>query len=156
MSDRESRDQIAPGEAAYLLELTEIAVQADDLAGLAQGALPRLVPVLGATAAILCLEEPNPPFHSLFQAGIQADTLPLIKRICTEQFQCMPSRDEAIPDNRSPVPPGSCLSGLVLSEASHEKTGVLGPGAAWAGKAAPADSHGEDHRLAGLCHSPIS
>ncbi len=97
MSDRESRDQIAAGEAAHLLELTEIATQADDLAGLAQRALPLLVHAVGATGAILCLEEPNPPFHSLFQVGIQADTLPLIKKICTEQFQQIPTRDDALP-----------------------------------------------------------
>ncbi len=97
MSDRESQDQLAPGEAAHLLELTEIAVQAEDLAGLAQRALPLLVRMVGATAAIFCLEEPNPPFHSLFQAGIQADTLALIKTICTEQFQQNPTRDEALP-----------------------------------------------------------
>jgi PAS domain S-box-containing protein len=97
MSDRESRDQIAAGEAAPLLELTEIAFQAEDLEGLAQRALPLLMRVVGATAAILCLEEPKPPFHSLFQEGIQADSLPLIKKICTEQFPQIPSQDEALP-----------------------------------------------------------
>ena len=88
---------ISGEEALHLLELTEIAVQAEDLEGLAQRALPLLVRVLGATAAILCLEEPKPPFHSLFQVGIQADTLPLIKRICTEQFQQMPIQDDSPP-----------------------------------------------------------
>jgi PAS domain S-box-containing protein len=97
MSDRESRDQIAAGEAAHLLELTEIAVHAEDLEGLAQRALPLLMRVLGATAAILCLEEPKPPFHSLFQEGIQSNTLPLIKRICTEQFQQIPIQDDSLP-----------------------------------------------------------
>ena len=97
MSDREPRDQITAGEAAHLLELTEIATQADDLAGLAQRTLPLLVRVVGATAAILCLEAPNPPFHSLFQEGIQSNTLPLIKRICTEQFQQIPIQDDSLP-----------------------------------------------------------
>ena len=53
--------------------------------------------MVGATGAILCLEEPNPPFHSLFHEGIQADTLPLIKRICTEQFQQIPLQDDSRP-----------------------------------------------------------
>jgi PAS domain S-box-containing protein len=97
MSDRKSRDQIASEEAAHLVELTEIAVQAEDLAGLAQRALPLLVRVAGATAAILCLEEPNPPFHALFHEGVQADTLPLIKRICAEQFQQIPVLEKALP-----------------------------------------------------------
>ncbi len=97
MSDPESRDQIAAGEALALVELTEIAFQAEDLEGLARRALPLLMRVAGATAAILCLEEPKPPFHSLFQEGIQADSLPLIKTICAEQFQQIPSRDEALP-----------------------------------------------------------
>ncbi len=94
MSDRESRDHIAAEEVAHLLELTEIAVQAEDLEGLAQRVLPVLMRVMGATGAILCLEEPRPPFHSLFPEGIQADTLPLIKRICIEQFQQIPLQED--------------------------------------------------------------
>ena len=97
MSDRESRDHLAAEEAAHLLELTEIAVQAEDLEGLAQRVLPVLMRVMGATGAILCLEEPKPPFHSLFHEGIQSDTLPLIKRICTEQFQQIPIQDDSLP-----------------------------------------------------------
>jgi PAS domain S-box-containing protein len=98
MYERESRDRISPEEAAQLLELTETAVQAEDLEGLAQRLLPGLMRVMGANAAILCLEEPKPPFHSLFQEGIQSNTLPLIKRICTEQFQQIP-----IPDDSRPI-----------------------------------------------------
>ncbi|MDP2045052.1 MAG: hypothetical protein Q8L00_02445, partial [Deltaproteobacteria bacterium] len=67
MSDRESQDDLGAEEVAYLLELTEIALQAEDLEGLAQRVLPVLTRVTGDTGAILCLEEPRPPFHSLFQ-----------------------------------------------------------------------------------------
>ena len=88
MFDRESRDHISAEEEAHrLLELTEIAIHAEDLEGLAQRVLPLLKRVVGATGAILCLEEPTPPFHSLFQEGIKSNTLPLIKRICTDEFQ---------------------------------------------------------------------
>ena len=97
MSDRESRDHISAEAAAHLLELTEIAVQAENLEGLAQRVLPLLLRVVGVTGALLCLEEPKPPFHSLFHEGIQSDTLPVIKRICTEQFEQIPSRDDSPP-----------------------------------------------------------
>ena len=97
MSDRESQDHIAAEEVAHLLELTEIAVQAKDLAGLAQRVLPVLTRVMGATGAILCLEEPRPPFHSLFPEGIQTDTLALIKKICIEHFQQIPIQEESLP-----------------------------------------------------------
>ena len=97
MSDRESRDHIAAEEVAHLLELTEIAIQAEDLEGLAQRVLPVLMRVLGATGAILCLEEPRPPFHSLLPGGIQADTLPLIKKICIEQFQQVSIQEDSLP-----------------------------------------------------------
>ena len=97
MSDRESRDHISAEEAALLLELTERAGQAEDLEGLAQRVLPLLLRLTGATGAILCLEEPKPPFHSLFQEGIQSNTLPFIKRICTEQFQQIPIRNDSPP-----------------------------------------------------------
>ena len=97
MSDREPRDHIAAEEVAHLVELTEIAVQAEDLEGLAQKVLPVLMRVMGATGAILCLEEPRPPFHSLFPEGIQTDTLSLIKRICIEQFQQIPIQEDSLP-----------------------------------------------------------
>ena len=97
MSDREPRDHLSAEETAHLLELAELAVQAEDLEGLAQRALPGLMRVMGATGAILCLEEPRPPFHSLFPEGIQANTLPLIKSICTEQFQQIPPQDDSLP-----------------------------------------------------------
>jgi PAS domain S-box-containing protein len=97
MSDRESRDHLAAEEVAHLLELTEMAVQAEDLEGLAQRVLPVLMRVMGATGAILCLEEPRPPFHSLLPEGIQANTLPLIKKICIEQFQQIPIQDDSLP-----------------------------------------------------------
>jgi PAS domain S-box-containing protein len=97
MSDPESRVRIAAEEAAHLLELAECAVHAEDLEGLARGALPILMRVMGAPGVILCLEEPRPPFHSLFHQGIQAGTLPLIKRICTEHFQQIPLREDAPP-----------------------------------------------------------
>src|SRR5208337_4177016 len=97
MSDRESRDHISVEEEAHLLELTEIAVHAENLEGLAQGVLPLLMRVVGATGAMLFLEEPKPPFHCLFQEGIQSNSLPLIKRICTEEFQQNPIQDDSPP-----------------------------------------------------------
>ena len=56
-----------------------------------------LTRVTGASGAIICLEEPRPPFHSLFQKGIQTDSLSLIKRICIEQFQQIPTREDSLP-----------------------------------------------------------
>src|SRR5208337_2626137 len=97
MSDRESRNHLSVEEEAHLLELTEIAVHAENLEGLAQGVLPLLMRVVGATGAILFLEEPKPPFHSLFQEGIQSNSLPLIKRICTEEFQQNPIQNDSPP-----------------------------------------------------------
>ena len=126
MSDRESRDQITAGEAAHLLELTEIAIQAEDLAGLAQRALPLLVRVVGATAAILCLEAPNPPFHSLFQEGIHADTLPLIKRICIEQFHQIPIQDDALPIIVPLSPQEAAYLALFSLERHTKKLGFFG------------------------------
>ena len=97
MSDRESRNHLSVEEEAHLLELTEIAVHAENLEGLAQGVLPLLMRVVGATGAMLFLEEPKPPFHCLFQEGIQSNSLPLIKRICTEEFQQNPIQDDSPP-----------------------------------------------------------
>ncbi len=126
MSDRESRDQVTAGEAAYILELTEIAVQAEDLAGLAQRALPLLVRELGATGALLCLEELTPPSHFLFHAGIQTDTLPLIKGMCIEQFQHIPIQDEALP-RIVPLSPqeAACLA-LFPLKCNTKKLGFFG------------------------------
>ena len=125
MSDRESRDHLAAEEVAHLLELTEIAVQAEDLEGLAQRVLPVLMRVMGATGAILCLEEPRPPFHSLFPEGIQANTLPLIKKICIEQFQQIPHPGGFPSHNRPFSPPRSYPSGPVFSGAPNEAAGVF-------------------------------
>jgi PAS domain S-box-containing protein len=97
MSDREAQDHIAAEEVAHLLELTEIALQAEDLEGLAQRILPGLMRVMATTGAILCLEEPKPSFHYLFPEGIEANTLPLIKKICTEQFQQIAVPEDALP-----------------------------------------------------------
>ena len=97
MSDRGSRDHLATEEVGHLFELTENAVQAEDLEGLARRVLPVLTRVTGAAGAILCLEEPRPPFHCLFSEGIEADALPLIKRICTERFQHIPVQEESQP-----------------------------------------------------------
>ena len=126
MSDRESRDQVTAGEAAYILELTEIAVQAEDLAGLAQRALPLLVRELGATGAILCLEEPNPPSHFLFHAGIQTDTLPLIKSMCIEQFQQIPIQDEALPRIVPLSPQEAAYLALFPLKCNTKKLGFFG------------------------------
>ncbi|MBM4301603.1 MAG: PAS domain S-box protein [Deltaproteobacteria bacterium] len=126
MSDRESRDHSAAEEAAPLLELTELAVQAEDLEGLARRALPGLMRVMGATAVILSLEEPKPPFHSLFQEGIQAGTLPLIKRICTEQFQQVPIQDDALPIIVSLSPKESAHLFLFSLRRQTKNLGFLG------------------------------
>jgi PAS domain S-box-containing protein len=97
MSVQDSPVRLSPEETAHLFELIEIAVQAEDLEGLARAVLPALTRVTGAPGAVLCLEEPRPPFHSLFHAGIQAGVLPVIKKICPEQFQHIPSYDDAPP-----------------------------------------------------------
>jgi len=97
MPEGESQDHMAPEEGAHLLELTEVAIQAEDLEGLAQRVLPVLMRVMGTTGAILCLEEPRPPFHTLFATGMPTDTLSLIKRICIEHFQQIPIRQDARP-----------------------------------------------------------
>ena len=76
MSGRASRVHSAAEEAAHLLELTERAAQAENLEGLAQRVLPILMRVMGATGAILCLEEPKPPFHSLFHEGFNPTPCP--------------------------------------------------------------------------------
>jgi hypothetical protein len=52
MSDRESRHHLAAEEVAHLLELTEIAVQAEDLEGLAQRVLPVLTRVRAAVSSL--------------------------------------------------------------------------------------------------------
>ena len=126
MSDRESRDHISAEEAAHLLELTEIAVQAEDLEGLAQRALPGLMRVVGTTGALLCLEEPRPPFHSLFQEGIQSNTLPVIKRICTEQFQQVPIQDDSLPIIVSLSPQEATHLFLFSLRRKTKKLGFLG------------------------------
>ena len=53
--------------------------------------------VTEATGAILCLEEPRPPFHSLFPEGIQGGTLPVIRKICIEQFQQILPQEDSRP-----------------------------------------------------------
>jgi PAS domain S-box-containing protein len=126
MSDRESRDQIAPEEAAHLLELTEIALLAQDLEGLAQKALPLLMRVAAATGAILCLEEPRPPFHAFFHEGIQSHSLPLIKRICTEQFQQIPIQNEALPIIVSLSPQEGASLALFALGRNEKKLGFFG------------------------------
>ena len=113
MSDRESRDHLAAEEVAPLLELTEIVVQAEDLEGLAQRVLPVLMRVMGATGALLCLEEPRLPFHSLLSEGIPSETLPLIKKICTEQSQPIPIQEDSRPII-VPLSPQEAVTHLVL------------------------------------------
>ena len=126
MSDRESREHISAEEAAHLLELTEKAVQAEDLEGLAQRTLPGLMRVVGTTGALLCLEEPRPPFHSLFQEGIQSNTLPVIKRICTEQFQQVPNQDDSLPIIVSLSPQEATRLFLFSLRRKTKKLGFLG------------------------------
>ena len=156
MSDRESRVHITAEEAAHLLELTESAAQAENLDGLAQRVLPILVRVMGATGAILCLEEPKPPFHSLFHAGIPSDTLPALKGICTERFQHLPIRDDS-PPLSVPLSPQAAAQLILFSlGARHETAGVFRPSAAGAGQAAPANAHAQDYRPAHLFHRPFS
>ena len=109
-----------------LLELAEIAMAAADLEGLAQRALPRLMRMVGATGAILCLEEPKPPFHSLFHEGIHADTLPLIRRICTEQFQQIPRQDDSRPEIVPLFPPEAAQLVLFSLNRNQKKLGFFG------------------------------
>jgi PAS domain S-box-containing protein len=126
MPDRESREQIAAQEVADLLELTESAVPAADLEGLARGVLPILRRVLKAPGVILCLEEPKPPFHSLFHLGIQAASLPLIKRICRDHFQQGPLPDEAPPLSVSLAPQEAAHLSLFALGGAARQLGFLG------------------------------
>jgi PAS domain S-box-containing protein len=126
MSDRESRDHISAEEAVRLLELTESAGQAEDLEGLAQRVLPLLLRVTGATGAILCLDEPKPPFHSLFQEGIQSNTLLLIKRICTEHFQQIPIQNDSPPIIVPLSPQGAAYLVLFSLGRKKKNLGFLG------------------------------
>jgi GAF domain-containing protein len=126
MSDHESRDHISAEEAAHLLELTESAGQAEDLEGLAQRVLPLLLRVTGATGAILCLDEPKPPFHSLFQEGIQSNTLLLIKRICTEHFQQIPIQNDSPPIIVPLSPQGAAYLVLFSLGRKKKNLGFLG------------------------------
>jgi PAS domain S-box-containing protein len=126
MSDRESRVHFSPEEASHLLELTERAMQAEDLEGLARRVLPLVIRLTGATAALLCLEEPRPPFHSFFQEGIQANTLPLIKGMCTEQCQQMQTQDDAPPISLPLSPPAAAHLILFSLGSRTKKRGFLG------------------------------
>jgi PAS domain S-box-containing protein len=126
MPDRESGDHLSPEETAHLLELAETAAEAEDLEGLAQRVLPLLRRVLGTTGAILCLEEPKPPFHSLFQAGIHPVALPVIKRICIEQFQQIPLRADSPPLVLALSPQGPARLALFSLERQRKKLGFLG------------------------------
>ena len=128
MSDRESRDHISAGEEAHLLELTEMAVHAEDLEGLAQKVLPLLIRVVGANGAILCIEEPKPPFHCFFHEGILSDTLPLIRRICTEEFQQNQIQNDSPPIiiPLSPSPRETAHLVLFSLKRKTKKLGFLG------------------------------
>jgi len=126
MSGRASRVHIAAEEAAHLLELTESAAEAEDLEGLAQRVLPVLVRVMGATGAILCLEEPKPPFHSFFHEGIPSDSLPAIKGMCTERFQHLPVRDDSPPFSVPLSPQAAAQLTLFSLGRARKRLGFLG------------------------------
>ena len=127
MSDRESRDHLAAEEVAHLLELTEIAVQAEDLEKLAQRVLSVLMRVTGATGAILCLEEPRPPFHSLFPEGIKTKTLPLDQENLppSSSSKFRPTAVMPLPIIVPLSPRKSIPSGPVLSGSPNEAAGVF-------------------------------
>jgi PAS domain S-box-containing protein len=126
MTDREFQVHISAEEASHLLELTEIGIHSEDLEGLAQRVLPILIRVMGASAAILYVKDPKLPFHSLFQEGIQSNTLPLIKRICTEQFQKIPITDDSPPIILPLAPQEAAHLVLFFLGSKTKKLGFLG------------------------------
>jgi PAS domain S-box-containing protein len=126
MPDQELRVHISGEEALHLLELTEIAVNSKDLAGLAQEVLPILVRVLGVAAAILYLEEPRPSTQCFSQAGVQGLTVQTFERICVKQFHLMPVQADFQPLILSLSPQEAAHIALFLLHSKGKRLGLLG------------------------------
>ncbi len=126
MPDQELRGHISGEEALHLLEITEIAVNSKDLAGLAQEVLPILVRVMGVTAAILYFEEHRPSTHSFFQVGVQGITVQTIERICVEQFRQIPIHADFQPLILSLSLQETTYVALFLLHSKGKRMGLLG------------------------------
>jgi PAS domain S-box-containing protein len=142
MPDQELRVHISGEEALHLLELTEIAVNSKDLAGMAQEVLPILVRVMGVAAAILYFEEHGPSIHSFPQLVIQGITGQTIERICVEQFHQIPIQADFQPLILSLSPPETANVALFLLHSKEKRMGLLG-------LLIPEDRHPPELRLAG-------
>jgi len=126
MSDQNLRVHVSGEEALHLLELTEIAVKSKDLAGLAQEVLPILVRVMGVAAAILYFEEHSPPTYSYFQVEVQGITVPIIEKICVEQFHLIPIQADFQPLILSLSPQETAQVALFLLHSKGKRMGLLG------------------------------
>ena len=126
MPDQELQVHISGEEALHLLELTEIAVNSKDLAGLAQEVLPILVRVMGVAAAILYFEEPRPPTSSFFHVGVQGITVQTIAQICAEQFHQIPIQAAFKPLILSLSPQRTAQVALFLLHSKGKRMGLLG------------------------------
>jgi PAS domain S-box-containing protein len=126
MPDQELRVNISGEEALGLLELTEIAIDSKDLAGLAREALPILVRVMGAVGAMLYFEEPRPSTPSFFQVGVQGITAQKIERICVAQFHQIQIQADFQPLILSLAPQETAQVALFLLHNRGERMGLLG------------------------------
>jgi PAS domain S-box-containing protein len=120
------RGPISGQEALQLLELTEKAVNSEDLADLAQKVLPVLVKVVGAGAAFLYIDEPGAAAHSFYQAGIQDLTIPILEKICVEQFHQIPVQADLKPLVLPLPPPETAQVALFPLHEKGKKLGLLG------------------------------
>ncbi|MCX5893208.1 MAG: hypothetical protein NTW80_09600, partial [Deltaproteobacteria bacterium] len=83
---------ISEAEVLYLLELTEMAFRAQDLAELAESFLRGLARLKQTAAAVLYLEDPHLPGHAFFQTGLPAEVVPLVRSQCAVQFHPEPGK----------------------------------------------------------------
>ncbi len=126
MPDAELPVSISGEEALSLLEFTEIAVKSKDLAELVQAALPILIRVTGASAAVLYYDEPKPSAHSFFHVGVPDLTMPTLERICVEQFHQTPIQTASQPLVLSLSPRQTAQVALFLLSNEGKRLGLLG------------------------------
>jgi GAF domain-containing protein len=113
-------------ETLALLELADKVVAAKRLEELADSALPVLTGTLGATAALLYLQDPRllHPFFS--QRGLPAEAVPKIERLCAEQFQAHRENPQ-VQEDVLPPPGNLALIPLNKSKAPFAFLGLVRP-----------------------------
>jgi hypothetical protein len=126
MTDQELQVHISGEEALYLLELTEIAVKSRELAGLAQEVLPIIVRVMGVAAALLYFEEHSPFIYSFFKVEVQDISVPIIEKICAEQFNLIQIQADFQPLILSLSPQETGQIALFLLHSKGKRLGLLG------------------------------